>query len=110
MATDFHTSLFSCWSHGKICCFTLCCPCVQAAYNKAEIDGRSCTCCDCLCMPGEYFTRSQIRSTYGLMGDKACDDVCATCLCYLCAVCQDAREIEYQKTKTAGGPSNVYMR
>jgi len=47
---------------------TLLCPCYTVAKNKASIDSRNCTICDCCCaMPNlEYFTRQQIRARFNL--------------------------------------------
>ncbi|KAJ6236215.1 cell number regulator 2 [Anaeramoeba flamelloides] len=71
-------------------------PCIQMAKNKADIDERSCTICDCLCMPPEYFTRLQIRSAYGFEESNLYDCI-VTGPCVTCAICQDAREIKLRR-------------
>jgi len=73
--------------------------------NKAEVDGRECTCLDCFCIwcgtggAIEYFTRQQIRSKFGY-DYHSCTDCLLLCLCTHCVICQDAREL---KNKAGGG-------
>ena len=57
------------------------CPCVQAARNKAAIDGRDMTACDVLCLPSEFFTRQQLRGLHH-MGTSHAADCAAVCCCY----------------------------
>jgi Cys-rich protein (TIGR01571 family) len=61
--------------------------------NKAAADGRSLTLCDILCCPSEFHTRQQIRSVHRMDQNYGADCL-AICLCWCCAICQDAREIE----------------
>ncbi|KAJ6244301.1 duf614 family protein-related [Anaeramoeba flamelloides] len=93
VTTYWGSSLLGCFSNPKICLMTLFCMPCQLAKNKASVDQRECTICDCLCGPREYFTRQQIRSKYGFEQATLMDCI-VTGPCLPCAVCQDAREIE----------------
>ncbi|KAJ5069988.1 duf614 family protein-related [Anaeramoeba ignava] len=89
----FLHNLFGCFGDFNICLCGTCCPPILAARNKAGIDGRDCTICDCICCPREFYTRAQIRSQYGL-GEAVMTDCLMSWLCGPCVACQDGREIQ----------------
>ena len=95
---DWNSVLNSCLQDPGICAFSMSCCIVRQAMNKSGLDGRECTVCDALfsipCQP--YFDRQQIRAKYGFQQDS-CADCLAACLCPLCSVCQNAREIKYRQ-------------
>eukprot|EP01156_Anaeramoeba_ignava_P020915 Anaeramoba_ignava/c17587_g1_i1.p2 GENE.c17587_g1_i1~~c17587_g1_i1.p2 ORF type:complete len:101 (+),score=20.07 c17587_g1_i1:541-843(+) len=93
MANDWSSSLFACFGDFKICLCGTFCPPYLAAKNKSGADGRDCTICDCICCPREYYTRQQIRSTYGFEESPVNDFLVMWC-CGPCGACQDARELQ----------------
>eukprot|EP00824_Muranothrix_gubernata_P009154 TRINITY_DN216_c0_g1_i1.p3 TRINITY_DN216_c0_g1~~TRINITY_DN216_c0_g1_i1.p3 ORF type:complete len:119 (+),score=28.19 TRINITY_DN216_c0_g1_i1:32-388(+) len=98
----FTTNLCGCMEDCGGCIYALCCPVCATAKNKADVDGRDCTCCDCLfahCFL-EYFIRQQIRSKYGFE-QAPCADCLVVAFCTPCTICQDAREIQAQEAKKA---------
>eukprot|EP01121_Diplochlamys_sp_Union-15-3_P013705 TRINITY_DN428_c0_g2_i1.p1 TRINITY_DN428_c0_g2~~TRINITY_DN428_c0_g2_i1.p1 ORF type:complete len:117 (-),score=19.27 TRINITY_DN428_c0_g2_i1:50-349(-) len=90
--SDFETGLFACFNDCGICCITFFCPCFTSAKNKAAVDERDCTFCDCICYPNEYFTRQQIRAKYGFEFNPLVDCLVAM-FCYGCTICQHAQEL-----------------
>ena len=65
--------------------------------------------CCCLVHAGK---RTALRARYGLMED-CCNDCCVTCLCPLCAICQEAREMQVRgppPTMTMGSPVVVMQQ
>eukprot|EP00700_Malawimonas_jakobiformis_P001540 EC721738.1.p3 GENE.EC721738.1~~EC721738.1.p3 ORF type:complete len:111 (+),score=13.32 EC721738.1:24-335(+) len=93
-SNDFSTGLLSCCSDCCLCLGTMFCPWYMVARNKALVDNRDCTICDCCCaQPNlEYFTRQQVRARWNF-AFSPCADCFAMCFCTLCVICQDAREI-----------------
>ncbi|KAJ6226233.1 duf614 family protein-related [Anaeramoeba flamelloides] len=92
------SGLFSCFEDFNVCICGLVCPALQSAKNKAAIDERNCTICDCLCCPPEFFTRQQIRSSYGFE-EALLNDCLTAAICMPCVICQDAREINQRSKK-----------
>ena len=110
MTETFRESCTGCFKDAGICCMTCFCPCIQIARNKANIDGRDCTICDCCCSGAiclEYFTRQQIRSKYNMDYSPATDCLC-TCCFSSCIICQDAREMQVRE-REAGAPRGGQM-
>jgi Cys-rich protein (TIGR01571 family) len=67
-SNEFTEGLCGCFSDCSVCVITCLCPWYQVSKNKAMVDNRDCTVCDCCCaMPNlEYFTRQQIRARWSV--------------------------------------------
>eukprot|EP00699_Malawimonas_sp_californiana_P001232 EC715165.1.p2 GENE.EC715165.1~~EC715165.1.p2 ORF type:complete len:111 (+),score=28.23 EC715165.1:1-333(+) len=100
--TDFTYGLCGCLGDCSVCCITWFCPWYMIAKNKAMVDNRDCTICDCCCaMPNlEYFTRQQIRARFNIPY-SVCADCLSLCICTACVICQDAREIKLRNSVAA---------
>jgi len=101
MSGDWSSGLCDCFEDMESCFITWFVPCYQIGLNKANTDGRDCSCCDCFVSMGGphtaiYFNRTQIRAKYGLMQDP-CNDCCVSAFCAACVVCQHARHIKANK-------------
>ena len=115
---EWRESLCGCCNDIGICCVGCWCPCILFGQNQEQLDGHSCCGTGCvycvlLCLPCISVVvpplcclisaprRRILRQRYGLRED--CNDWCATCCCYHCALCQEAREMKVR------GPPAVHI-
>ena len=119
---NWHTSLCNCCNDSAICCTVCFAPCLVHAENVRKLTGDSgapyivelfihaalCSvCCSltclycwgCQCFLG-VDRRRLLRIKYGLP-EAPCNDFCLHCCCHLCALCQEARELNI-RTATEG--------
>jgi len=102
-------SWIDCCGNCGICCVTCMCPCIQYGLNAEKLDGSSCVTNALLLMFCGWLPcfvqgprRKLLRQRYGLQED--CPDFLIHCLCPLCAICQEAREMQNR-----GPPPNQTM-
>ncbi|CAF3100359.1 unnamed protein product [Rotaria socialis] len=86
------TTLFSCCTNMKQCCFAFFCPCCfeYQVYKRAGETG-----CTCLCPAARFALRSKIRTAFRIEGDL-CNDCCISTFCPCCTTIQLNRELYYQ--------------
>ena len=102
---EFSSSICDCCEDIQKCLHGCLCPCWMFGKNVEMISGGRVSCCEaCLkycfcCGPLSHSAhRRKLRLKYDLDAEP-CNDFCVVCLCPCCALCQEAREIEYQVTK-----------
>lgn len=88
--------LFDCFRDSRICVFGTFCPCVLSAKVQAKIEDETFTCCHLLFMNHPFWNRQEIKIKMGVPLDYK-TDCAAYIFCFPCAVCQDARIIQYAK-------------
>ncbi|VDI38070.1 Hypothetical predicted protein [Mytilus galloprovincialis] len=88
---DWSTGIFDCCSDVGNCFFTFCC-CSCAMASLASRLGECC--CTMCCVPAAPINmRTRIRTMGGIRGDM-CNDCLTVSCCYMCAACQEARELK----------------
>jgi Cys-rich protein (TIGR01571 family) len=102
---EFSSSICDCCEDIQKCLHGCLCPCWMFGKNVEMISGGRVSCCEacmkycCCCGPLSHSAhRRKLRLKYDLDAEP-CNDFCVVCLCPCCALCQEAREIEYQVTK-----------
>lgn len=111
---EWRASLCGCFDDCGSCCMGFWCPCILQGQNMEKL-GQTDACTGCalwyvlslfgLCGCYAAGTRSVMRQQFGLKGSGFGACTAHTC-CSGCAICQDAREIQYrlaQRTVVAGG-------
>ncbi|KAK9833117.1 hypothetical protein WJX74_007900 [Apatococcus lobatus] len=99
---SWHHDLCDCMGDCGICCCGLwCLPCLYGDNNKQLRGSGAGPCClyfwlsCCVCFIAGPF-REELRERHNLQ-ERPCGDCCVHCCCSPCAVCQEAREIKYQR-------------
>ena len=72
--------------------------------NWALVREESCGIQHCCFYTHEFWVRQQIRDRKGYAGD-CCGDCCVLMFCGVCAICQDAREINHLNRNKIGSKS-----
>ncbi|CAF3914821.1 unnamed protein product [Rotaria sordida] len=86
------TTLCSCCTNMKLCCFAFFCPCCFE-YKLYKQAGENI--CGCMCPGSRFALRTKIRTAFRIEGDL-CNDCCVSTFCPCCSAIQMARELYYQ--------------
>ncbi|GIL71389.1 hypothetical protein Vretimale_2734 [Volvox reticuliferus] len=99
--TDFHTGLSNCGGSCDICCLGFIVPCALYGDTHQRLHGEgfwsSCCMYVLCCWPFRCCfaakTRQTLRIKYAIQ-ETPCSDFCVHFWCPLCALCQEARELQ----------------
>ena len=99
---DFQYGLFDCFSNPALCCIVFFVPCVtygeisqETGYGQCISHGLCFWCCSGGYAAAPFFVclqRGHLKKTLGIHEGSACDDLCISCFCWPCALCQMAKE------------------
>ena len=89
------------WRNGLCNCFGDCGTCLCVTFFQpcfsANLATRFGECCCVGCtLPGLVAMRTKVRTEHNIMGDIG-DDVCVTCCCTPCMLCQLSRELDAER-------------
>jgi hypothetical protein len=96
----FENLLFGCCFDCGMCCRVLCCPPAACAEFWAWSRGDACPPLHLLAMPSPIWIRANVRQARAA-GPAVFSDSCAYCMCPLCALIQDGREIVQMRAMIA---------
>lgn len=93
---QYHSSISGCFYDFVSCFYGFFCPCCLNASNLAAIRKENCTICHCLFCFSPFWVRQMVQEENNIKSSY-CVDCVLTSFCYSCAICQDAREINWKR-------------
>ena len=108
---EFKHGLCSCLGAPKICFHACCCPCFRIGVTEEQLNKTwepgswwpvNTMCClaffthsMCPAVPLaiNYAQRTRIMNEHNIKGKNSCKECCKPFCCYLCSMCQQAREL-----------------
>jgi len=111
---NWQAGYFGCFSNCGNCLKVCCCPACSYGWNAERLDGSSCYCncllfhfcagCSCCYHPAR---RRLLREKYHLVEEPCSDCMASFPCCMLCAMCQEANEMELRGAPTSASMPNA---